>query len=106
MTAKHTPGPWESRKVTDVYGYQGWHITGSNAVYRVAVIQDVSESPANAANARLIKSAPELLEALQALADAFHQGRATYAQEQSSGYVQSLVDAAEAAIAKATGKAA
>ena len=45
----------------------------------------------------------ELLEALTNLANTFHEGRATIAQPESAGYVGSVIDAAEALIAKHKG---
>ena len=45
----------------------------------------------------------ELLDALTNLANTFHEGRATIAQPESAGYVGSVIDAAEALIAKHKG---
>ena len=60
---KHTPGPWailpESR---------GFIIVARNAFYDVAIVRDVGNED-NKKNARLIAAAPQLLEALELLAD-------------------------------------
>lgn len=54
----HTPGPWEVRE-SRYYG-NGWMIESSDG-YRVAMLPNVSKLPENAANARVIVAAPELL---------------------------------------------
>lgn len=65
--AKHTPGPW--RFYADLPSVDpNWHIV-TNAS-RLRVIANVHIEPGNemdAANARLIASAPDLLESLQQL---------------------------------------
>jgi hypothetical protein len=98
MTTKHTPGPWEIdgeyvQQVgqtglaicdvmnMDVGGDKGWH-----------------SGPVTQANKNLIAAAPELLETLQLMLDAFVDDPLSY--QYSSGRA---VDAARAAIAKARG---
>ncbi len=109
MSAKHTLGPWRLEPVEDrsikhlcpvaeadnfslltvVYsgGHDGDECTAFAAVYRDE-------------DARLIAAAPELLEALQTLTD--HCRRMGFDTREE----EPLLQAAEAAIAKATGEAA
>lgn len=78
----HTPGPWASKKI-----FTGsYHIQAGEQVVAHAGYEDRAE-----ANARLIAAAPDLLAALQGLLDGF------------SDYVGPNINAARAAIAKATG---
>jgi hypothetical protein len=61
----HTPGPWAVHKSTrrltfDVYA-------GEDGCYRVGEVSNHNAFPQNAANARLIAAAPQLLEALAAI---------------------------------------
>lgn len=65
--AKHMPGPW--LMVADAA--DGKHaIYGADEVYRIATVHNFNGWPANAANARLIAAAPELLQALIDCAEA------------------------------------
>lgn len=81
----HTPGPWETKN-----GHSVIHVYGGG--HRVAVVSEVPYwmdfSITDAANARLIAAAPDMLEALQAIA------------EGNSPFVQAV---ARAAIEKAVG---
>lgn len=98
---KHTPGPWElrgTRLVTDKHGVVIAEKIGSNG--------GCSES-----NARLIASAPELLEALEAcLPYAEEQYRESKKrvfdddEQESANSLKLLIDKANAAIAKARGE--
>lgn len=90
---KHTPGPWrywpckvDSTLTPPMYDYVQF-ASPIGHVFR-APIQLLSE-----ADARLIAAAPELLEALQALVKAHNDGLQPWP----------ALDAANAAIAKATG---
>lgn len=78
MSAQHTPGPWLLQAGDQWRDAHGEHVqwgeylisVGSRdqrdeAYYRIASVSNVSDSPANEANARLIAAAPELLEALR-----------------------------------------
>ena len=102
--SKHTPGPWEWNGPNQLWG-------GERATEEVLTAKDDGEpygmhsaliehhwdGGVAKANARLIAAAPELLEALRALIDmdvAYQRGPA----------VQEAVEAARAAIAKATGQ--
>lgn len=68
MKAKHTPGPWtyELRESHDEYETPLFCIDAEDSNELVATV-----NPDNEANAILIASAPELLEALIAAKDVF-----------------------------------
>ena len=73
MTDKHTPGPLRVT-FTNIPGTDSrqWYVIDSNG-------DEVAASPVgphafNAANARLIAAAPELLKALEQALKAFHSG--------------------------------
>lgn len=66
MTAKHTPGPWKTRKgfFSDaVEIYKPKHLKKPFIPTEIAVIR--VEGPEGEANARLIVTAPDLLAALK-----------------------------------------
>ena len=96
MSAKHTPGPWSfGYGMTQEHGYvlgvgvntkPDWTVVC--AVSRPGDVNAIDE-----ANARLIAAAPDLLEALKAIADAADEKRVT-----AEHY-----EVARAAIAKAIG---
>lgn len=96
MSGAHTPGPWDW-----CCGLQH-HIThgqfGGTAIPRGNWIADVGCGEGSRANARLIAAAPELLEALEALA-LYHENGGHL------GELQSVLWEANAAIAKAKGSA-
>ena len=83
MSTKHTPGPWES-----TLGASGCQAV--EAEDGTVVASYVSE-----ANARLIASAPDLLEALESLVANLAEG---------DFISETRIDAARAAIAKAAGE--
>ena len=99
MKMKHTPGPWKiTDKIDGQFAYTPRIHVGPAVVYYTAgyhTAEQDSEFKAIAeANARLIAAAPELLDALQEIVEA-----------QKGGYLGwSHIDAASAAIAKATGQ--
>jgi hypothetical protein len=79
--SKHTPGPWITKECIG-----GWQQFGANGITPVRThLED---------NAHLIAAAPELLEALQAAVEAI----------EDLGCHPSCTDAANEAIAKATGE--
>lgn len=92
---KHTPGPWSYLRTTHPRGYI---VTGRDGIYDIAIVRDVGGTPENAANARLIAAAPELLEALQGVLKA---GRGTSGRIILEGWHEVVV---RDAIAKATGE--
>lgn len=102
MSAKHTPGPWEfghgytpGASTFDLYGPGGREVIAS-AMYENMWLS-AYDADTNAANARLIASAPDLLEALQSLVANLAEG---------DFISETRIDAARAAIARATGEAA
>lgn len=99
-TQKHTPGPWEVRDSVDVYS-GGRHVcdcSGADSVLHVGL--------ENAANARLIAAAPDLLEALDDVTAALESVLAHFEGEMSphdSAQRRLMCNAARAAISRATG---
>ena len=71
--SKHTPGPWKARMQYSRNGRElGWMVEHSNGrigwaslAYADTNEEAPAEDPANAANARLIAAAPDLVEALR-----------------------------------------
>ena len=94
--AKHTPGPWQvnSRDDHQVCDCDGER-RGCSPIAQI--VRRFDDATTRRANARLIAAAPELLAALQALIDRGLEHRL-------SGFPE--VDAARAAITKATGEPA
>jgi hypothetical protein len=84
----HVPGPWHSSKTSVVCFY------GTRRIQVATARQPLFTLEAQAANARLIAAAPDLLAALQAVADYWAGGDVP----------QVIGDAMQAAIAKATGQ--
>jgi hypothetical protein len=61
MSAKHTPGPWEIRRLGN-----GWELMGPMTDDgRWLVAKTVSREPTDEANIHLLAAAPELLESLR-----------------------------------------
>lgn len=104
--AKHTPGPWTARKIDP----QQWAIdtgpedrAGLSRWQEMAVVYGIDDQPdigseIAAANARLIKTAPMLLEALQEAVECF------WGTEEDPAQGKAIKKAREA-IAAATGEA-
>ena len=95
--SKHTPGPWTFDNgiefiCTDTSSHGEWY--GDWAVARVNILKAEAK-----ANARLIAAAPELLDALKLMRDAFLDTEGSHGTLE-----QTATDAADAAIAKATGE--
>jgi hypothetical protein len=100
--AQHTPGPWRcgqgiTEKITPVV-WAGSLVFGERIVHRIAVCD-------NAANARLIAAAPELLDALEELVSdlEFDMSAGCNPRLVKSG---KRIEYARAAISKATGESA
>lgn len=99
MNAKHTPGPWQ-------YAFEGGTVafiveSDLTTVAKLSVTENTTAHAALPANSRLIAAAPELLEALQWMVDAF--------EPHASGSHENRADAlrtARKAITKATEGAA
>ena len=100
---KHTPGPWKFDPEDD-------SIVGHDVHISIATIDHFDEGgekgfnfgPISSANARLIAAAPELLEALQALDEAYCRAATSLSHQERAEDRRRLI-AARAAIAKATG---
>ena len=88
--AKHTQGSWNVVTMD-----RGFIITAKDGQYDVAVVRNIGNED-NAANARVIAAAPELLEAAEEAVGALNG-----AEHALPAYV---VAALERAIAKATGE--
>lgn len=115
--SKHTAGPWKVRldAVTADRGHKRHAIESVGGFWTAEVVGGIDREQ-QAANARLIASAPELLEALQELAAchtesagltmsmAVNQDEFNAMLERSHEWVERAVAAARAAIAKATGE--
>lgn len=72
MTTQHTKGPWQAVFIAD----QGWTILGPNGQVVVILGEDSIESGDNvAADAHLIASTPELLDALKGYMHAIRHGQ-------------------------------
>jgi len=105
--AKHTPGPWDfgpgytpGATTFDLYGPGGREVITSASYENMWL--SAYDADTNAANARLIASAPDLLEALGSLY-ALADGQKSYP---AGSYGEGVMAHAEAAIRKATGEAA
>lgn len=104
---KHTPGPWRIEDVESMQPYTEYDVyAGDHRVMHVHDIDDGAE-----ANARLIASAPELLEALtetlralEAHLDEACRDHGVSHRDLLCPCNQNEVVRARAAIAKATGK--
>lgn len=102
---KHTPGPWRVGDGSFVIGnHPAPGITGSDDVHHYGghlICESVSQ-----ANARLIAAAPDLLEALKDILSGWRYIRQDAAHQSIYGVGWDRAQqAAEAAIAKAEGKA-
>jgi len=97
MGAKHTDGPWAFECGDHSHRYV--HVTDADdrTVHYKYAAAGPNEAARDEANARLIASAPDLLEALQSLVANLAEG---------DFISETRIDAARAAIARATGEAA
>ena len=118
MNTKHTPGPWEilpngdiASKVHEFVDFGGK--TGTKKVFPIlaTVKEFASQKDYARANARLIASAPELLEALNALVAWMDASELSKTKPggvgafRYEGHEYSVVTQARAAIRKAKGEA-
>lgn len=109
---KHTPGPWRVRKCDGGYRLfdrDDWAIVSEGCI-TPCLVWGGSAFEEGAANARLIAAAPELLEALRAMRQAFSAFRAvpvgapgSCARAEQDDQI-AAEDKAIAAIAKAIGE--
>ena len=97
---KHTPGPWTTIEAKNFYlGYPGTveiHAPDWDALAVVHVETNGKPSEEGEANARLITAAPDLLEVLRSLTAVARRYLPDYDEHPE-------IQAADAAIAKATG---
>lgn len=108
MSQKHTPGPWDydrqladnGDKSTEMIG-RGGHINEAVCIIPHDDITDAGYEEVKA-NARLIAAAPELLEALK-LCKAELRYYPGDTNKEGDALIDNAYNAAEAAIAKATG---
>lgn len=106
MTSTHTPGPWVVHDhPTDPYQY-GHHVTTADGLTVCSVTYQLPvstphgvEEATRVANARLIASAPEMLQALQ-MAESVYRNNCV-----NHGEPSSVLDAMQEVISKATGGA-
>jgi hypothetical protein len=111
MGAKHTPGRgrnWTASTGPTGYGaHDGVTVTDNRGLVVAVAIGDVPELDAPA-TARLIASAPDLLEALKGAIGAleFFQDFHRDLGNEDQAFAADRLDAARAAIARATGEAA
>jgi len=105
MTTQHTPAPW----------YWSDNVPDAPENYCTIVDADgftiADPSPMSEADARLIAAAPELLTALQNCVNVLSMALPLFGDESSDDQdsrdeVESVLDTARAALAKATGDAA
>ena len=99
MTTKYTPGPWNFQPCDE---YVNCFDVLCEEDYYVATTHDGVRGDKNAgANARLIAAAPDLLEALQNIAEHWNQDQNEAAMADACWHA---IHTARAAIAKATGE--
>lgn len=98
----HTPGPWIAAAYGDYGDYDGKCrvILGEGGDIRTAVVLGFN-NPENAANARLIAAAPELLAVLREFRDQFDAFDPSDKARRHA--MRMTLIACDAAIAKATG---
>ena len=100
MATKHTPGPWHYEHI----GQDGWGIS-SNNLEGIAIVPHSLNMTHDEANARLIAAAPDLLQALEAIAPILSiDDGDVYEITYKRADLRPLSIMARAAIAKATQK--
>jgi hypothetical protein len=97
----HTPGPWCVRDIPSKERYVGPSSDGGAPSVAIIPARASRSDAEQAANARLIAAAPELLEVLSIALELLHNVAPCTGQED---ILSGCVDAARAAIAKATGE--
>jgi hypothetical protein len=109
MDTKHTPGPWEVRcgqETNRPRAIVAPNDTGPGGVGSIVRWNGIGfpSSPAAQANARLIAAAPDMLEALQEIADGLANTGSTPGQWMTRIRKDDAWRIAAAAIRKATGE--
>lgn len=104
--AKHLPGPWAQTRTKYLVRFSAsshsegpWHFF---AKVCVRIKGEGKDDETGLANARLIAAAPELLEALEMIADTLQDSNGGFAV--GEGSTKDAWETARAAIAKATGE--
>ena len=102
----HTPGPWSISQSRGLYSGEARNLyTVSGACGTICTTPNPSVAD-NAANARLIAAAPELLAALREARDELYAHADANGELDGSGRIcHDLVGLCDAAIARATGEA-
>lgn len=95
MTSKHSPGPWSFQD----HGSLILDARSGSSQTLVAKVEVNTYRDEGRYNARLIAAAPELLQTLQMVESVYRKNCVT------EGEPSSVLDAIQAAIAKATGEA-
>ena len=101
METKHTPGPWTAHPIELNHGLPYTPVAASTLIAK-AYSTAFGDHEQSDANARLIAAAPELLEALKGLDEAYCRAGADLTRDERHEDRLRLI-AARAAIAKATG---
>jgi len=101
--SKHTEGPWSYEVRPNHAGPAPRYVITSETTDRIAVISERGGAASPEANARLIASAPDLLEALELCADWLSTEFETDI-EGDNFHSREILDPARAAIAKAKGE--
>jgi len=104
--AKHTPGPWAVRNGCNVFA-DGDHVPLTNMAY-IAVTGGLSGADTidrDAANARLIAAAPDLLDVAIQCRAVLVTALAETSDDTARRVIQAKIALASAAIAKARGAA-
>ena len=96
MSTKHTPGPWKAAgELTKPGDFLIKQDISDGPCYHIGEVWNTNGNGENAANARLIAAAPELLDALRTLVQ----------MTENVGEIERFLNGpARAAIAKATGE--
>ena len=68
MTTRHTPGPWAIEADADKAGLHPLH-DNRHVTARTGIVCDLRDQPAQAADARLIAAAPDLLKVAREAAE-------------------------------------
>ena len=101
MTIKHTPGPWLFDEERDAITTHNRITTGKTRIATVELGWAEPFESEQIANARLIAATPDLLEALQNIAEYWNQDQNETAMADACWHA---IHTAHAAIAKATGE--
>jgi hypothetical protein len=90
---QHTPGPWTAEHVRDKYtGHKMWGVFAANG-FVAYIPEDRCEGVQDKANARLIKAAPRMLNALRGILANFHESVRTAEALESFPALKEVADA-------------